>query len=59
MAIDQNEINSILATTDNYKFSHDIKPTDTGYLLIDTHNITHLSHFPNFSQFRQNSIMLA
>ena len=60
MGIDQNKINSILATTDNYKlFSHDIKPTHTGYLLIDTHNMTHLSDFPNFSKFRPNSIMLA
>ena len=52
MAIDQNKVNSILATTDNYKlFSHDIKPTHTGYLLIDTHDIKHLSDFPNFSKF--------
>ena len=37
MAIDQNKVNSILATTDNYKlFSHDIKPTHTGHLLHDT-----------------------
>ena len=43
MAIDQNTINSIFATTDNYKFSHKhIKPTLTGNLLIDTHNMTHL-----------------
>ena len=60
MAIDQNKINSILETTDNYKlFSHDIKPTHTGYLLIDTHDIKHLSDFPNFSKFWRNSIMLA
>ena len=53
MAIDQNKVNSILATTDNYKlFSHDIKPTHTGYLLIDTHNMTHLSDFPNFFEIQ-------
>ena len=34
MVLDQNKINSILATTDNYKFSHkDIKKTHTGNLL--------------------------
>ena len=34
MATDQNKINFILATTDNYKFSHKhIKPTHTGNLL--------------------------
>ena len=34
IAIDQNKINFILATTDNYKFSHKhIKPTHTGNLL--------------------------
>ena len=59
MAIDQNKINSNLATTDNYKFSHKhIKPTHTGKLLIDTHNMTHLSDFPNCSKFRKNAIML-
>ena len=59
MAIYQNKINSIVATTDNYKFSHKhIKPTHTGKLLIDTHNMTHLSDFPNFSKFRKNAIML-
>ena len=53
MAIDQNKVNSILVTTDNYKFSHKhIKPTHTGNLLIDAHNMTHLSGFPNFSKFR-------
>ena len=64
IAIDQNKINSILATTDNYKFSlrsksrkgkfshKHIKPTHTGNLLIDAHNMTHLSGFPNFSKFR-------
>ena len=32
-----------------YKFSHKhIKPTHTGNLLIDAHNMTHLSGFPNF-----------
>ena len=42
-----------------YKFSHKhIKPAHTGNLLIDTHNMTHLSGFPNFSKFRQNAIML-
>ena len=42
-----------------YKFSHKhIKPTHTGNLLIDAHNMTHLSGFPNFSKFRQNAIML-
>ena len=52
MAIDQNMINSILATTDNYKFSHKhFKPTHTANLLIDTHNMM-LSDFPNFSKFR-------
>ena len=36
-----------------YKFSHKhIKPTHTGNLLIDAHNMTHLSGFPNFSKFR-------
>ena len=31
------------------KFSHKhIKPTHTGNLLIDAHNMTHLSGFPNF-----------
>ena len=89
IAIDQNKINSILATTDKYKFnlrswcrkgqgigrkqkrdvdwgeigyykfSHKhIKPTHTGNLLIDAHNMTHLLGFPNFSKFRQNAIML-
>ena len=53
MAIDQNKINSILATTDNNKFSH----KHTGNLLINTHNLTHLSDFPNFSKFRYNAIM--
>ena len=48
MAIDQNKINSILATTDNYKFSH----KHTGNLLIKTHNMTHLSDFPNFFQIQ-------
>ena len=53
MAIDQNKVNSILVTTDNYKFSHKhIKPTHTGNLLIDTHNMKHLSNFTNFSKFR-------
>ena len=53
MAIDQSKINSILATTDNYKFSHKhIKPTHTGYLFIDTYDMTHLSDVPNFSKFR-------
>ena len=79
IAIDQNKINSILATTGNYKFSlrsrcrkgdvdweeivachatyykfshKQIKPTHTGNLLIDAHNMTHLSGFPNFSKFR-------
>ena len=34
MATDQTKINFILATTDNYKFSHKhIKPTHTGNLL--------------------------
>ena len=84
IAIDQNKINSILATTDNYKFSlrsrcrkgqgigrkqkgdvdwgeilachagyykfshKHIKPAHTGNVLIDTHNMTHLSLiFPN------------
>ena len=53
MAIDQNKISSILATTDNYtKFSNKhIKTTRTGNLLIDTHNMIH-SDFPNFSKFR-------
>ena len=33
-----------------YKFSHKhIKPAHTGKLLIDAHNMTHLSGFPNFS----------
>ena len=42
-----------------YKFSHKhIKPTHTGNLLIDAHNMTHLSGFPDFSKFRQNAIML-
>ena len=42
-----------------YKFSHKhIKPTHTGNLLIDAHNMTHLSGFPNFSKFRYNAIML-
>ena len=107
IAIDQNKINSILATSDNYKFSlrsrcrkgqgigrkqngdvdwgeivawhagyykfsprendlvhsllfshKHIKPTHTGNLLIDAHNMTHLSCFPNFSKFRQNAIIL-
>ena len=53
MAIDQNKTNSILATTDNNKFSH----KHTGNLLINTHNLTHLSGFPNFSKFRYNAIM--
>ena len=93
IAIDQKNINSILATTDNYKFSlrsrcrkgqgigrkqktvvgwgeivachagyykfsdKHIKPTHTGNPLIDAHNMTHLSGFPNFSKFRQNAIM--
>ena len=53
MVLDQNKINYILAITDNYKFSHKhIKKTHTGNLLIDTHNMTHLSNFPNFSKFR-------
>ena len=47
IAIDQNKINSILATTDNYKFS-----------LRSRCRKTHLSGFPNFSKFRQNAIML-
>ena len=52
MVIDQNKINSILATTDNYKFSHKhFKPTHAANLLIDTHNMM-LSDFPNFSKFR-------
>ena len=54
MAIDQNKINSTLATTDNNKFSH----KHTANLLINTHNLTHLSDFPNFSKFRYNAIML-
>ena len=34
MATDQNKINFILATTDNYKFGHKhIKPTHTGNLV--------------------------
>ena len=42
-----------------YKFSHKhIKPTHTGNLLIDAHNMTHLSGFSDFSKFRQNAIML-
>ena len=85
ISIDQNKINSILATSDNYKFSlrrrcrkgqgigrkqkgdvdwgeilachagyykfshKHIKPAHTGKLLIDAHNMTHLSGFPNFS----------
>ena len=94
-AIDQNKINSILATSDNYKFSlrsrcrkeqgigrkqkgdvdwgeivachagyykfshKHIKPTHTVNLIIDAHNMTHLSGgFPNFFKFRQNAIML-
>ena len=54
VVIDQSKINSILATTDtDYKFSHKhIKPTHTGYLLIDTYDMTHLSDVPNFSKFR-------
>ena len=48
------KINSILATTDNYKFSH----KHTGNILINTHNLTHLSDFPNYSKFRYNAIML-
>ena len=95
ISIDQNKINSILATSDNYKFSlrsrcrkgqgigrkqkgdvdwgeilachagyykfshKHIKPAHTGKLLIDAHNMTHLSGFPNFSKFRQNAIMLS
>ena len=36
MVIDQNKINSILATTENYKFSHThIKPSYTGNLLVE------------------------
>ena len=36
-----------------YKFSHKhIKPSQTGNLLIDAHNMTHLSGFLNFSKFR-------
>ena len=36
-----------------YKFSHEhIKPTHTGNLLIDAHNMIPLSGFPNFSKFR-------
>ena len=50
MAIDQNKIDSILATTDNYKFSH--KHTGTCNLLINAHNMTHLYDFPIFSKFR-------
>ena len=91
IAIDQNEIKSILATSDNYKFSlrsmcrkgkgrkqkgdvdwgeivacqlachagyykfshKHIKPTHTGNLLIDAHNVTQ-----NFSKLRYNAIML-
>ena len=42
-----------------YKFSHKhIKPTHTGNLLIDAHNMTHLSGFPISYKFRQNAIML-
>ena len=42
-----------------YKFSHKhIKPTHTGNLLIDAHNLTHLSGVRNFSKFRWNAIML-
>ena len=41
MVIDQNKINSIRATTDNYKFSQ----KHTRNLLIKTHNMTHLSVF--------------
>ena len=88
IAIDQNKINSIPATPDNYKFSlrnrcrkgwgigrkqkgdvdwgeivachagyykfshKHIKLTHTGNLLIDAHNMTHLSGFPNFPKFR-------
>ena len=94
IAIVQNKINSILATTDNYKFSlrsrcrkgqgigrkqkgdvdwgeivachagyykfshKHIKPTHTGNLLIDAHNMTHLSGFLYSSKFTQNAIML-
>ena len=39
--------------TGYYKFSHKhIKPTHTGNLLIDALNMTHLSGFSNFSEFR-------
>ena len=44
------KINSILAAADNYKFSHkNITPTHTGNLFINSHNMTHLSDFPNLS----------
>ena len=53
MAMDQNKMNSILATIDNCRFSHKhIKPTHTGNLLIDTQDMTHLFDFPNLSKFR-------
>ena len=45
--VDWGEI--VACHTGYYKFSHKhIKPTHTGNLLIDAHNMTHLSGFPNF-----------
>ena len=45
--VDWGEIVACHAGYQKFSYKH-IKPTHTGNLLIDAHNMTHLSGFPNF-----------